>query len=152
MNPADLTAYGAVPQHQGGGVPAAPVLTGASGMAMISEMFQRQASRLQSREQLQEQDKKAVEHAHAQLLVMQAQLHWHATRFQERGLHVTKSSETISRMQAYLVSMETEREKAVETALQLARDVNDLRLLMEASQPERLQTLSTTLSDMAMQV
>lgn len=140
-----------LPQPQGEATGTAPVLTGASGMAMISEMFQRQARRLQSQEQLQAQDKKVVEYAHAQLLVMQSQLQWHASRYQERALHVNKSAQTISRMQAYLQNMEMEREKSVATALELARDVNELRHLMEASQPEKLQTL-TTLSDIAMQV
>ena len=129
-----------------------PVLTGASGMAIINEMFQRQARRLESQQQLHVQDRKAVEYTQAQLLVMQAQLQWHASRYQERAEQVTKSTETISRMQTYLGSMEAERERAVETATLLARDVNSLRQHMEASQPEKLQTLSTTLSDMAMRV
>ena len=94
----------------------APVLTGASGMAMISEMFQRQARRLESQQQLQAQDRKAVEYTQAQLLVMQAQLQWHASRYQERADQVSKSSETISRMQSYLGAMESERERAIETA------------------------------------
>ena len=55
-----------------------PVLTGASGMAIINEMFQRQARRLESQQQLHVQDRKAVEYTQAQLLVMQAQLQWHA--------------------------------------------------------------------------
>ena len=112
----------------------APVLTGASGMAMISEMFQRQARRLESQQQLQ------------------AQLQWHASRYQERADQVSKSSETISRMQSYLGAMESERERAIETALLLARDVEAARQHVETTQPGKFDALSTTLSEMAMRV
>ena len=140
------------PQPSGGEDQPGSVLTGASGMVIISEMFQRQARRLEAQQQLQQQDRKAVENTQAQLLVMQAQLQWHAARYQERAEQVNNSSETISRMQSYLGAMETEREHAVEQAQSLARDVFDLRQQVETSQPEKYATLSTTLSDMAMQV
>ena len=129
---------------------APPVLTGVAGMQIINEMFQRQARRLETQQQAQAQDRNTVEYTQAQLLVMQAQLQWHASRYQERAEHVTKSAETISRMQNYLGTMDAERARAVETAKILANDVNGLRQRMETSQPEKLQALS--LSDMAMRV
>ena len=54
------------------------VVTGVVGFEIINEMFQRQARRLETQLQNQENDRKAVEHTQAQLLVMQAQLQWHA--------------------------------------------------------------------------
>lgn len=136
--------------HSGDTAPDASVLTGASGMAMINDMFQRQARRLETQQHLQAQDRKTVEYTQAQLLVMQSQLQWHTMLYQERAEQVSKSADTIARMQSYLGTMEVERERAVETATILARDVNGLRQHMETTHPERLETLSTTLSDMAM--
>lgn len=118
-------------------------------MMIINEMFQRQARRLESQQQAQAQDRRAVEYTQAQLLVVQAQLQWHASRYQERAEQVTKSSKTIARMQQYMESLESERAHAVEAATILSRDVNELRCQVK---PEKLETLSTTLSDMAMQV
>ena len=132
--------------------PAAAVLTGASGMAMISEMFQRQARRLETQQELQAQDRKAVEYTQAQLLVMQAQLQWHASRYQERAEQVTKSSDTINRMQSYLGTMESERDRAVMTVQTLMRDVDAVRQHIETNHPQKLETLCTNLSDITMRV
>jgi hypothetical protein len=141
---------GTQPQH--GEEPGSPVLTGASGMMMINEMFQRQARRLESQQHAQAQDMMAVEHSQAQLLVMQAQLQFHAAHYQERAEQVHASSETITRMQNYISAMEGERARAVEEASFLARDVNYLCQHVQTSQPGKLETLSTTLSDMAKRV
>ena len=126
-----------------------PVLTGVAGMEIINEMFQRQARRLETQMQHQADDRKAVEYTQAQLLVMQAQLQWHAARYQERTEQVTKSSETIARMQSYVATMENERARSVRAARELANDVSTLRDEMSQKQPQRLATLSTSLSEMA---
>ena len=70
-------------------------------------------------------------------------------QYQERAEQVTKSSETIARMQSYVGTMESERARAVHTAQYLARDVAALHDQMEHQQPAKLATLSTTLSEMA---
>ena len=125
------------------------VVSGVVGFEIINEMFQRQARRLETQLQNQENDRKAVEHTQAQLLVMQAQLQWHAAHYQERTEQVTKSSETIARMQSYVGTMESEHTRAVSTAQHLARDVAALRDQLGHEQPTKLATLSTTLSEIA---
>ena len=109
---------------------------------MINEMFQRQARRIESQSQTHAAEKRAIEYTQAQLLVMQAQLHWHASRYVEHADQVSRSVDTVTRIQHYLQTMQMDRARAVRTALHLAREVQDLRAHLDAKQPGKLQTPS----------
>ena len=127
---------------------AAPMLTGVAGMEMINDMFQRQARRVESQLQQQVNDCKKIDFSNAQLLVMQSQLMWHAKHYQERADQVNQSSETITRMQMYIEQMAAEQARSVEVAQQLSSDVATMRRRMLASQPQNLEDMQGSLSEL----
>jgi hypothetical protein len=125
------------------------VLTGVAGMEMINDMLQRQARRLETQFHQQDADRKMIDFSQAQLLVMQAQLQWHAQHCWERAEQVTKSSDTISRMESYIAAMNEEQANAVQTAQHLAHSMVTLREHMAVHDPQRLKVLSASLSDIS---
>ena len=127
----------------------APALAGVAGMEMINEMFQRQARRLEAHAQQQVHDRTVLEVAQAQLQMQQTQLQWHTARYQERAEQVTKSSETIARMQSYVSAMAAEQSRSVQAAQGLARDFVDTWQHVAATEPQSLETISTSLSEIA---
>ena len=127
----------------------APVLTGVAGMEIINDMFQRQARRVESQLHQQANDRKMIELSQAQLLFMQSQLVWHAQNHHERLDQVTKSAEAIAQMESYVKSMSAEQASAVQTCRELADRVGALRDKTAAVEPQKMDVLSTSLSDIA---
>ena len=127
----------------------ASVHTGVAGMEMVHEMFQRQAQRLEAHAQQQVHDRKCLELSQAQLQIQQAQLHALTAHHQQRAEQVTKSSETIARMQSYVNTMAAEQSRSVQAARELAREFVDTWQHVAATQPQRLETISKSLSEIA---
>jgi len=127
----------------------APVLTGVSGMEIINDMFQRQARRVESQLQQQVNDRKMIDFSNAQLLVLQSQLMWHAQHYQERAEQVTQSCETVTRMQSYIEKMHAEQSRSVDVAQHLTAEVGQMRERL-AAQPERIEGMQTSLSEVAL--
>ena len=120
-----------------------------SGMSLMSEMFQRQARRLEAQHVSLLEDRKVIETVQKELAAVQGRVQWHGNAMRQHAERLLWTEEAMQRMRLQLDGIREDHRKAVSSANALLADVKAHITTLQRDAPERLRTIVGQLSDVA---